>query len=151
MKLYSKTRLIIVGQSSAPLGGEKGNKKLVKKFSYSKGVRMVFLVIMLVGGILGAILASNKNRSPFAWFAICFLLPIAVFIILALSKIEKEPAKVEVPLSTPSTPLNTENQVGDIEASHQVVSPDEIQCPMCAETIKKAAKICRYCKHDLSK
>jgi hypothetical protein len=27
---------------------------------------------------------------------------------------------------------------------------DEMACPMCAETIKKAAKICKHCKHVLS-
>ncbi len=31
-----------------------------------------------------------------------------------------------------------------------MVFPAEIQCPMCAETIKGAAKICRFCKADLS-
>ena len=29
-------------------------------------------------------------------------------------------------------------------------SPDEKKCPMCAETIKAAAKVCKHCKHVLS-
>ncbi len=36
------------------------------------------------------------------------------------------------------------------QASSKFNGSDEKTCPMCAETIKAAAKICKHCKHVLS-
>ncbi len=49
--------------------------------------KMLILVVMATGGILGMILAGNKNRSK-AWGLLCALLPISVLILLALPKVE---------------------------------------------------------------
>ena len=46
------------------------------------------LIIALVAGIMGSIVASSKNRSSVLWFIVCFFLPIVVLIILVLSPIE---------------------------------------------------------------
>jgi hypothetical protein len=34
--------------------------------------------------------------------------------------------------------------------TNEFTSKETKECPYCAETIKKAAKICRFCKTDLS-
>jgi len=48
---------------------------------------MLILVVMITGGILGMVLAGNKNRSK-GWGLLCALLPILVLILLALPKVE---------------------------------------------------------------
>lgn len=60
---------------------------------------MIFFLIMIVGAILGGILASNKNRNVPGWALLCFFLPICVLFILALKQLpgveqEEEPTIV---------------------------------------------------------
>ena len=43
-------------------------------------------IVMIVSGILGALLASMKNRLPNFWGALCFLLPPALLVLLILPK-----------------------------------------------------------------
>ncbi len=45
---------------------------------------MIFLLIGFVAGIIGAVIAGNKNRNGLLWFVLCFLLPIFVIVLLFL-------------------------------------------------------------------
>jgi Na+/melibiose symporter-like transporter len=53
----------------------------------------VVLTIMVVAGIAGAIVASNKRRSAFGWFLLCFLIPLCLIIILVLQPLKEESPK----------------------------------------------------------
>ena len=79
---------------------------------------MIFIIIMIVAGILGGIIASNKGRSVVGWTIGCALLPIVLLILLALPRTDRAP-----------------------------LPSDSMTCPRCAETIKAAAQVCRFCGH----
>ena len=79
---------------------------------------MIFIIIMIVAGILGGIIASNKGRSVVGWAIGSALLPIVLLILLALPRTDRAP-----------------------------LPSDSMACPRCAETIKSTAKVCRFCGH----
>ena len=78
---------------------------------------MIF-IIMIVAGILGGIIASSKGRSVVGWAIGSALLPIVLLILLALPRTDRAP-----------------------------LPSDSMTCPRCAETIKAAAQVCRFCGH----
>jgi hypothetical protein len=49
---------------------------------------MIFIIIPIVFGLIGAAVASGKGRSPIAWFVICAVLPLVGLIILAYQSSE---------------------------------------------------------------
>jgi hypothetical protein len=89
------------------------------------------LVIWIIVAIVGAIVAGNKGRSAVGWFFLCLLLtPLAILVLLALPTLKlPEPQPVRV-VAEPEDATKT--------------------CPQCAEVIKAAAKICRFCRHEFS-
>lgn len=84
------------------------------------------LLILIICGIASGIIASGKGRSGFGWFLIGFLFgPIGFLASLIVSKEQRAP------------------QVS------QGVGSDTRTCPHCAETVKRQAKVCRYCGGEL--
>lgn len=45
---------------------------------------MIFITMMVLGGIFGLVLGSAKNRSALGWGVLCFLLPIFVILLMAM-------------------------------------------------------------------
>jgi hypothetical protein len=90
---------------------------------------MEFLTIWIVLAIVGAIVANNKGRWGGGWFFVCLLLtPLAILVLLALPTLKP----------TEAQPVRL------VEGSSE---PTKV-CPQCAETVKAAAKICRFCRYE---
>jgi hypothetical protein len=83
---------------------------------------MGLLIFWALCGIAAAMIASTKNRSAGGWFFGGLLMgPIGVLIVTCLSSISQE----------------------------QTESGDTRACPHCAETIRRAALVCRFCNRDI--
>lgn len=76
----------------------------------------MWFLIWVAFAIICAIIASNKNRSAVGWFILGLIFGIFALIVIACL------SRLDVPMGA-----------------------DSRKCPHCAETILKAAKICKHC------
>ncbi|PRH29629.1 zinc ribbon domain-containing protein [Burkholderia gladioli] len=88
---------------------------------------MIYVVVWLIVAIVTALIANAKNRSPVAWAILAIPLGLFATIVVACSK---------------KLPPNGNSAVG------YSMSEDEKRCPQCAESVKYAAKVCRFCGHQ---
>ena len=86
---------------------------------------MEWVIIWLIGAIIVAIIAANKERSVVGWFLFGLVIwPIALVAILVSSNLDEEDTKIR-------------------EAAMRY------PCPFCAEMIMREAKICPHCRSEL--
>lgn len=101
----------------------------------------VFLVCFLQALIFGAFcyyIAGQKNRDQANWLFLGFFFSfIALFALIAVPKIEE----IRVPQSS--------SAAFPIKPTIPSTAVLERVCPHCAETIKAAAKICRFCQRNV--
>jgi Uncharacterised protein family UPF0547 len=91
---------------------------------------MELLVGWIVLAVVGAIVASNRGRSGAGWFFLCLLLtPLMILALLAL------------PTRKPPLPQ-------PVHLIEDWDDADNKTCPQCAETVRAAAKICRFCRYE---
>lgn len=83
----------------------------------------VYLFSGIVFGGIAATVAAKKGRHQGLWFFACFLLAGLPLLLLLVLPNEKEKAATQFAETTK-------------------------QCPKCAERVKKAAVVCRFCGHE---
>ena len=43
-----------------------------------------YIILVLIAGIIGGIIAHRKGHSPILWFALCTIVPLLIIVILIL-------------------------------------------------------------------
>lgn len=86
---------------------------------------MTLIVIALFLGFIPASIASSKGRNGVLWYIYGVLLFIVALFHAILLKPDVAAADAKIVAT------------GDMKA-----------CPMCAELVKRAALVCRYCGHS---
>ena len=103
------------------------------------GARMVgfsFIVVWAILAIVAGVIASNKNRSVVGWVLLsAFLTPLTMLVLIALKPIPAPESQYHTSLPPASTPIGR---------------VDEKTCPMCAESVKREATICRFCRYEFT-
>lgn len=88
---------------------------------------IVFLLFWLGFIVLTAVIAGSKNRSAGGWGLLAAFF--GVFATIAVACCERLPTAQEI-------------------ASARSASEITKTCPRCAETVKAAALVCRFCNHE---
>lgn len=101
-------------------------------------------------GVICAVLAERKGRGPIIWFVMGFLFSfLAMILLFVMSDITNNVTEESwVDTRTAERKKEKEDKRRSAEISTVSVS-DTRDCPYCAETIKKAAIICRFCGRDI--
>jgi len=89
---------------------------------------MILLTFWVVCAAICAIIAGSKNRSALGWAVLGAIFGVfALLVVACLGKLPEEGSAAAMALEA-SEPMKV--------------------CPQCAETVKAAAKVCRYCGHN---
>jgi uncharacterized paraquat-inducible protein A len=105
---------------------------------------MGYLLLWMAFGIVCAVIAPGRGRGSLAWFFIGLLTGVfGLVALVAMPNLTKNSALLL------ATGRRTAPPQGRRTPSQATPAPiDTYPCPRCAETIKKAAKVCRFCNHE---
>ena len=110
---------------------------------------LAWFFFWIVCAVVAGIVASNKNRLALAWALWTLLLsPLLLLILLALPRKEPSapPAIASKSERMARQPVRFSPQPAPAERFVQPeAAADTKACPECAETVKAAAKVCRFC------
>ena len=110
---------------------------------------MEWLLLWVGFAVVTAIAASSRGRSGGAWFFLGLLFGVfGLIAVLVMPRVEA-PGQASVGALPNETKRRAELRQTAEAARAAEVAADTTACPQCAETIKKAAKICRFCQFDL--
>ncbi len=103
---------------------------------------MLILVMMLVGGILGGIVAQNKGRNLFFWTLLCGLMPLCILILFALPKLAQWGVTRPCPFCVRIIPWKA--QICGYCGQH-VPRPQERPCAYCGSHLWIGENVCPQC------
>lgn len=87
---------------------------------------LVLVFFWLLFASLVGMIASGRGRSFLGWFLLAFLISPLLSLVLVLV------------LGKPAT----------LQRSDSVIQDGGKVCPRCAESVKRAAQVCRFCGHE---
>lgn len=119
---------------------------------------MEIVAIMLLGAILNGLLAQSRGRGAAGWALLGAIAPLISLLVLVLMPDLKEQERAssvlaasearEIEARRAASEADHRRQIAEI-ATHKSATNGTRECPFCAETIKAAAVVCRFCGRDL--
>ncbi len=110
---------------------------------------MLIVIAMLVGGIMGGIVAQNKGRNLFFWTLLCGVMPLCLLILFALPKLAQQGVTRPCPFCLRIIPWQAKicGYCGQKVPRAQVHS-----CEFCGQNLWQGENPCPHCgkQSDLS-
>jgi RNA polymerase subunit RPABC4/transcription elongation factor Spt4 len=103
---------------------------------------MYFAVLMIVGGVLGGLVAGNKGRNVLGWTLACGVMPLLVLILFALPVLPRAGVSRVCPHCLRVIPWQADTCA---YCRREVENPGGALCAACGRLISEQEKFCSNC------
>lgn len=103
---------------------------------------MHFAVLMIIGGLVGGLVAGNKGRNVLGWTLACGILPLLLPVLFALSVLPRPGISRICPHCLRVIPLPA---AVCAYCRRDVPPPDETFCTGCGKRLSDQEKFCPDC------
>lgn len=102
----------------------------------------MYLAVMIVGGLLGGLVAHNKSRNLFFWTVCCGVMPLLLLILLALPRLSREGVWRPCPFCLRVIPWEAKVCAA---CRREVPPPRTEACAYCGATVWAGQDHCPKC------